>query len=643
MSELTLTFEEQAMLDGAEGPGVKRAMEIVVALARIYGAADLIPVVHAQIAGVSYKNLGDAGVQFLSEWADEGARVRVPTTLNPMGMERGKWQQWGISTDFAVPQLSVIDAFAKMGVTPTMSCTPYLFREHTPMRGDALAWAESSAVAFANSVIGARSNREGGPSAIAAAVVGRTGRYGYHLDENRRANFVVEVRCPVKSVADFGALSYSVGKAVGSGVPWFADLDARLAPLSCQRGGPAFSGRGGGLGGPAGDRLKTLGAGLAAYGAVALYHVAGVTPEARDLGEALIRPDAKRLVIEDLDDAYRVMDADPDLKQIDLVTVGCPHASLTEIAQVAEYLAGKTLATRLWVTTGRDHPPGRGRAGLRADHRGGRRRGRGRHLRGRRADADAGRAQHGDQRRQDGLLRADAQRGADAVRGSGGVSGCGGDGGVAGVAVKAAGTWKPTPWPRPYLHEARHHEPGQNKEVYRGVGDHADLCRVGGHLQHGDTSLGGARRGWSCRIHLHLRQTYTLPVQRIGDLGSAHHPPLYYLIASIISAPADVNDPTGAFQANPDFIWAGQGGSDVNVALHASAETFPHHGQALMMHLARLASVLMGLITVALVIAIGMADLRGIPAGSDCWRALSLCSCRSFSSSAGQSTTTICW
>ena len=169
MSELTLTFEEQAMLDGAEGPGVKRAMEIVVALARIYGAADLVPVVHAQIAGVSYKNLGDAGVQFLSEWAAEGARVRVPTTLNPMGMERGKWQQWGISTDFATPQLSVIDAFAKMGVTPTMSCTPYLFREHTPQRGDALAWAESSAVAFANSVIGARSNREGGPSAIAAA------------------------------------------------------------------------------------------------------------------------------------------------------------------------------------------------------------------------------------------------------------------------------------------------------------------------------------------------------------------------------------------------------------------------------------------------------------------------------------------
>lgn len=342
MSELYLTPEEEAMLAGAEGPGVKRAMEIVVALARIYGAADLVPVTHAQIAGVSYKNLGDAGVQFLSEWAAEGAQVRIPTTLNPMGMERGKWQGWGIQPSFANPQLSVVDAFARMGVTPTMSCTPYLFPQYKPRRGDHLAWAESSAVAFANSVIGARSNREGGPSAIAAAIVGRTARYGYHLDSNRRANWIVEIRCPVQSVADFGALSYAVGKAVGNGVPWFADLAAALPPLPGDLT----------LGGLAGDRLKTLGAGLAAYGAVAVYHIAGYTPEARDAGEALIRGDAQRLVIESLTDAYRVMDADPDLRKIDLVTIGCPHASLTEIELVAQTLRGKTLATRLWVTTG---------------------------------------------------------------------------------------------------------------------------------------------------------------------------------------------------------------------------------------------------------------------------------------------------
>ncbi len=343
MTEFRLTQQEQAMLDGAEGPGVQRAMEIVATLGRIYGAPDLVPVTHVQIAGVSYKNLGDAGVQFLKEWAGEGAQVRVPTTLNPAGMEMDRWEAMGIDPAFARPQLSAIDAFTTMGVTPTMSCTPYLFPGYTPRRGDHLAWAESSAVIFANSIIGARSNREGGPSALAAAIVGRTPRYGYHLDEERLADIVVEVRCPVRDVADFGALSYVVGKQVGNATLWFADLAAALPPLPADIT----------LGGAAGDRLKTLGAGLAAYGAVALFHIAGYTPEAQDLGERLIKPDARRLAVDSLDPGYTVMDADPDLRQIDLVTIGCPHASLSEIEQIAGMLQGQRVATQLWVTTAR--------------------------------------------------------------------------------------------------------------------------------------------------------------------------------------------------------------------------------------------------------------------------------------------------
>lgn len=340
---LRLTAEEQAMLDGAEGPGVQRAMEIVVTLGRIYGAPDLVPIVHAQIAGVSYKNLGEAGVAFLRRWAEEGARVRVPTMLNPMGMEVDRWQEMGISPGFAHPQLAVIEAFIRMGAQPTLSCTPYLLPQATIHRGDHLAWAESSAVAFANSVLGAYTNREGGPSALAAAIVGRTARYGYHLDENRRAHYVVEVHCPVRDVADFGALGYLIGKQVGNGIPYFADLAQWLPP---QLGNAT-------IGGPAGDRLKTLGAALAAYGAVAVYHIADYTPEARDLGERLIRPDARRLVVDSLAEAYRVMDADPELQQVDLVTIGCPHASLSEIEQVAQMVRGRRLATRLWVTTAR--------------------------------------------------------------------------------------------------------------------------------------------------------------------------------------------------------------------------------------------------------------------------------------------------
>ena len=360
MTELSLSAEERALLAGAEGPGVQKAMAVIVALGRIYGAPDLVPISHAHISGVSYKNIGDAGIAFLREWADEGARVGVPATLNPMGMERGLWQAWGIDAQFAIPQLSALDAFLAMGITPVLSCTPYLFPGQDPQRGNMLTWSESSAVAFANSVLGARSNREGGPSALAAAITGRTARYGYLLDEPRLAGVIVEVHCPVRTVADFGALSYLVGKAVGEGVPWFADLAAWLPPLPSDLT----------FGGPAVDRLKTMGAGLAAYGAVALYHIAGYTPEARDFGERLLAPSARRMAITSLDEAYCAMDADPDLGHIDLVAIGCPHASLAEIAEVAAYLSGPEAGHASLGHYGRNHAPTCGRRRLLSDDRG---------------------------------------------------------------------------------------------------------------------------------------------------------------------------------------------------------------------------------------------------------------------------------
>lgn len=343
MMELQLTTEEQAMLAGEHGPGVQKAMEIVATLGRIYGAPDLVPITHVQIAGVSYKNIGDAGVEFLKAWADAGARVRVPTMLNPMGMEEARWEEIGFDAAFAGPQLRAIGAFAKLGVQQTLSCVPYLFPESGLHLGDHVAWAESSAVVFGNSVLGIRTNREGGPSALAAAIAGRTARYGYHLDAGRRANWIIEVTCPVRTIAEFGALGYLVGKQVGNGCLWFADLAAWLPPLPEDIT----------QGGAAGDRLKTLGAALAGYGAVALYHVDGYTPEARQHGAALIGPAAQRLRIDSLAPAYAVMDANPEVTEIDLVTIGCPHASLSEIETIAGLVRGQQLRTRLWVTTGR--------------------------------------------------------------------------------------------------------------------------------------------------------------------------------------------------------------------------------------------------------------------------------------------------
>ena len=342
MSTLHLTPEEGALLNGVEGPGVQRAMEIVVTLGRIYGATELVPIASAHISGVSYKNLGDAGLQFLDRWADEGARSRVPAWLNPMGMEAARWREMGIPADFGEPQLEVIEAFQRMGVTPELTCTPYLLPDHIPQRGQHLAWAESSAVVFANSVLGARTNREGGPSALASAIVGRTARFGYHLDEGRRATHVVEVTCPLHSVADFGALGQIVGQQVGDGVPYFADLSQwlPLLPQDITYGGEAV------------DRLKTLGASLAAYGAVALFHIAGYTPEAVDAGESLLRVDARHIVVDNLETAYEAMN-DADVLDIDLVSIGCPHASLAEIVQVADFVRGRRLQAVLWVTTAR--------------------------------------------------------------------------------------------------------------------------------------------------------------------------------------------------------------------------------------------------------------------------------------------------
>jgi predicted aconitase len=324
--DLQLTAEERAMLDGEAGPGVQKAMEIVVALGQIYGAQDLVPAASVQVSGVSYKNLGDAGLAFLEEWASQGARTRVPATLNPAGMDLVAWRELGFSEAFARRQEAVIAAYAALGVVPTCTCTPYLVG-HLPVRGQHIAWAESSAVSYANSILGARTNREGGPSALAAAITGRTARYGLHLDENRRATAVVDVRCRVTSEADLGALGYLVGQSMKNGIPYFRFSD----PGSNVR------------------EWKTLGAAMAASGAVALYHVEDHTPEAR-AGDMVV-PGAAALVVDDLSPGYAALNGLSE--RVDLVSLGCPHASLAQLEAIAGAVDGRRLEAALWITTAR--------------------------------------------------------------------------------------------------------------------------------------------------------------------------------------------------------------------------------------------------------------------------------------------------
>lgn len=345
---MKLSGEEQAMLAGEQGRGVQKAMEIITALGTIYGAEDLVPVSSVQVAGVSYKNLGQAGLEFLTEWTEQGARVRVPTRLNPAGVDLDHWEELGFDADFAAKQQQVIQTFAAMGIQTTCTCTPY-YLDTVPAAGDHIAWAESSAVSFANSVLGARTNREGGPGALAAAISGRTARFGLHLPQNRRAQLVVDVRCAVESFSDFGALGALVGKIARNRIPYFVHLldDYSLQSMPAQHGDTQDSTR---SLHPASDVLKALGAAMAASGAVPLYHIKGVTPEADD--PDCIAPDAEHVGIESLDEGYAMLNSDAGT-EIDLVWFGCPHASIKELEHILALLNGRTTSIPVWVTMAR--------------------------------------------------------------------------------------------------------------------------------------------------------------------------------------------------------------------------------------------------------------------------------------------------
>ena len=319
-----LTPQEEKMLEGEYGSSVQKSMEILVALGDIYNAKKLVNITSAQISGVSYKTIGDAGLEFLEDMAQD-AEVIVPSTLNPAGVDLDR-RDLRFSDEFTKWQLKIIEAYRKMEITTTCTCTPYLVG-NVPMRGDHIAWSESSAVAYVNSVIGAKTNREGGPGALSAAICGKTPEYGYHLDEERKANLIVDVETEIKGT-DYGAIGYLVGKAVGDGVPYF-----RFENTSKR------------------DNLKSLGAALASSGAVALYHVENLTPEYEFALEGLETSDLEKISIgrKDIDETKEKLSTSG--KKPDLICLGCPHASIEEIKSIAEKVAGKQLQNELWVCT----------------------------------------------------------------------------------------------------------------------------------------------------------------------------------------------------------------------------------------------------------------------------------------------------
>ncbi len=319
-----LTKEEEQILNGEAGETLRQAIEILVALGDIYGADRLVPIKSAQIAGVSYKTIGDAGLEWIS---DLEGKVKVPAILNPAGMDLEDWEKLRIPPDFAEKQKAIIQAYEKLGISCECTCTPYTLEGFNVSCGDHLAWSESSAVSYANSVIGARTNREGGPSALSAALLGKTANYGFHLDENRVPEVSVNVESSLQK-SDYGALGYIAGKLVGSKVPIFHLKDT-----------------------PEADELKALGAAMAASGAVALYHVNRVTPEACRLD---FEEPAEKITIErdQIDEVYE--SRKKACKEPDLITIGCPHCSAAELKMAAELLKGKEVSKEFWIFTSRE-------------------------------------------------------------------------------------------------------------------------------------------------------------------------------------------------------------------------------------------------------------------------------------------------
>ncbi|MWL91513.1 aconitase X catalytic domain-containing protein [Cupriavidus sp. SW-Y-13] len=329
---MLLTEEETQMLNGDKGPAVKKAMEILVALGESFGAARLIPVNNVHMAGSSVLVAEEAGTRFVEDIRKQGGTFVTRVTTNPTAVDPTQWKDIGIPESDAVLQTRLTDAYAGMGANTCNTCIPYL-TGNSPRFGEHMAWGESSAVVYANSVCGARTNREGGPSGLASALTGRTPEYGFHLKENRYGKFLIKVEVPLSDMTDYGTLGYFAGKIAGQDTPVFTGIPTT----------------------PTLEELKALSAALAASGAVSMFHAVGVTPEAPTLEEAFGGGEPEKVLVfgqAEKEQAEAALNKEPT-DHVDWILVGCPNASVQEIREVAEALEGKTVHKdiTLWVTT----------------------------------------------------------------------------------------------------------------------------------------------------------------------------------------------------------------------------------------------------------------------------------------------------
>ena len=313
---LTLTDYDRALLTGEHGPAACMAMSILARMAEVYGAAEMLSIAQAHSDSTIY--MGEANLEFAERLAAWGARVAVPTTLNVSGLDEHHWQEWDVPRAWAEKAHRQMVAYQSMGCVPTWTCAPYQ-TEFAPRFGQQIAWGESNAIVFANSVIGARTQRYPDLLDICAAITGRVPAAGLHLTENRAGQILVRLASVPRAVQQddsfYPVLGHLLGQIAQDRIPVVDGLQVT----------------------PTEDQLKALGAAAASSGSVALFHITGVTPEAPTLEAAF----QGRAPLEEVTcDMRRLRAARRELTtaggaQLDMVVLGSPHFSLAEFKRLA--------------------------------------------------------------------------------------------------------------------------------------------------------------------------------------------------------------------------------------------------------------------------------------------------------------------
>jgi len=312
---MELSREEERMLNGEYGEGTAEAMKILVKVGEVLGAKRLVPISHAHASGVSYATIGEPGLHWLNSLASRGAKAKVYSTVNPIGFDPFS-NIIKVDKKFVEGQMKILDAFKHMDFEISLTCTPYYLRRPKPK--ERLAWGESSAVIYANSVLGAFTNREGGPIAVAAALTGRTYEAGLQLLENRRTNYTIKVSFVPSDPAEWSALGYVIGEKIGVGIP-------RLTNLKVSE-----------------DNAKYMLAASAASGGLAMMVIDGLTPE-----DTYIVGDEEPITIEE-DEIKRLFGS---VEDAEIVFHGCPHVSLRELEIIDKMIKNK-VKKEVWIAIG---------------------------------------------------------------------------------------------------------------------------------------------------------------------------------------------------------------------------------------------------------------------------------------------------